>query len=183
MLQVNNARKGFFEHSEYQAMFRALSEELRPVLAFAYYTGTRRGEILSVQWPQVDLVERVVRLNPGETKNDEPRIVPLTDELFELLAMQKARRDQFWPSCPWVFYHWNSGKPVKDFRAEWERACRAVGLWDEKTGKATWLFHDLRRSGVRNLIRSGTPEVVAMRISGHKTRSVFDRYNIVSEQD
>jgi integrase len=185
MLKVNNARQGFFEHSEYQAMFRALREELRPVLAFAYYTGCRRGEILSLQWPQVDLMEKAVRLEVGTTKNNEARIIPLAPELLDLLTLQKTRRDQYWPDTPWVFYRYADGRQIGDFREAWKRACRSSGLWqgDEKTGRPTRLFHDLRRTGVRNLVRSGAPERVAMAISGHKTRAVFDRYNIVSGRD
>jgi integrase len=77
------------------------------------------------------------------------------------------------------------GKRIKNFRKAWVVACQKVGLWegDPDTGGPTKMFHDLRRTGVRNLIRAGVPGKVAMEISGHKTRSVFDRYNIVSEPD
>jgi integrase len=64
-LKENNVRKGFFEHEDYTALLKTLPAELRPVLTFAYYTGCRKGEILSLQWSQVDLLERVVRLEAG----------------------------------------------------------------------------------------------------------------------
>ncbi len=179
-LKEHNVRKGFFEPEEYCRMREALPPEIRPVMTFAYYTGCRRAEILSLQWGQVDLAERVVRLEPGTTKNDQARTIPLTGELHDTLVMQKAIRDQQWPKCPWVFFR--AGEPLRDFRDAWEAAARAARLTDEG-GKPTKLFHDLRRTGVRNLIRAGVPERVAMAISGHKTRSVFDRYNIVSESD
>lgn len=183
MLEENNVRKGFFEHEDFLRLRDVLPEEIRPILTFAYYTGCRKGEILGLHWGQVDLNERVVRLDPGTTKNDEPRLIPLTEALFSTLVEQKAKRDRLHPTCEYVFFR--EGERILDFRGAWDQACFDAKLWigDEKTGKPSRLFHDLRRSGVRNLVRAGVPERIAMAISGHKTRSVFDRYNIVSESD
>lgn len=179
-LEENNVRKGFFEDDQYRALLAELADYLKPVLAFAYFTGCRRGEILSLQWSQVDLIESVVRLEPGTTKNDESRTIPLVSELREALAARKLLRDVMHPNCPWVFF--NEGQRVKSIKTAWERACKRAGLVTAD-GKHSRIFHDLRRTGVRNLVRAGVPENVAQRISGHKTRAVFDRYNIVSDDD
>jgi len=154
----------------------------RLAVTFAYFTGCRRGEILPLKWDQVDLLEHVVRLEPGSTKNREARLIPLAPELCGMLAIGKATRDQEFPSCPWVLAR--DGQPIggHTLRDAWEGACKVAGFIDQ-AGKPTKLFHDLRRTGVRNLIRAGVPERVAMSISGHRTRAVFDRYNIVSEAD
>ena len=126
--------------------------------------------------------ERVVRLEPGETKNDEARTIPLAPDLYEML--KQCRRKPVIPTLPespWVFSR--AGKPDSGFQGRHGRApARRRGLVDA-SGEPAKLFHDLRRTGVRNLIRAGVPERVAMPISGHKTRAVFDRYNIVSESD
>jgi hypothetical protein len=100
-----------------------------------------------------------------------------------MVRMQKSIRDQKWPECPWVFFR--SGRPIKTFTGAWATACIAAELFQNEGGQEipTRLFHDLRRTRVRNLVRAGVPERVAMAISGHKPRSVFDRYNIVSERD
>ncbi|MEN6535348.1 MAG: site-specific integrase [Bryobacteraceae bacterium] len=182
-LEEHNVRKGFFEHGDYLKLRAELPEELRPLLTFAYYTGCRRGEILALKWSQVDLLEGVIRLEPGTTKNKQARVIPLAPEVWESLKMQRAIRDEKYPDCPCVFFR--DGKPIKQFKDGWASACQRAGLWtgDEKTGRPSVLFHDLRRTGVRNLLRAGVPEKIAMGISGHKTRSVFDRYNIVTESD
>src|SRR5262249_4363798 len=95
----------------------------------------------------------------------------LRDALLDVLLRRVAVRRL---DCPYVFHR--DGTPVRSFRRAWLTACKQAGV----EGK---VFHDLRRSGVRNMVRAGVPELVAMRISGHRTRSVFDRYDITSEDD
>ena len=148
------------------------------MLDFAYKYGWRKSEILKLQWEQVDFHAGTVRLEPGTTKNREARTVVLTDELMKMLRQRfigtQELSERTGQPIPWVFHR--RGKPVRDFRDAWRTARKTAGI-------PTQLFHDLRRSAVRNMIRAGIPEAVAMKISGHKTRSVFDRYNIVSEGD
>lgn len=171
MLKENNVRKGFIEYEDYLALLGKLREHIKPVLTFAYYSGWRRSEIIGLKWSQVNLRDGIVRLEPGETKNSEGRTLYMESELWDLLKhLHKSRR----MDCLLVFNV--NGKRICDFRKSWETACASVG-------KSGLLFHDLRRSAVRNMVRAGVSERIAMTITGHKTRSVFDRYNIVSQED
>ena len=171
MLKENNVRKGFFEREDFVAVRNALPEYLKPVVTFAYNTGWRRSEVLNLTWRSVDLKEGMVRLDPGETKNDEGRAVYLDDELLDV--MEDLQRKKVF-GCPYVFHR--NGSQIRDFRSAWSNAFKEAKI-------PVMLFHDLRRTAVRNMVRAGIPERVAMTISGHKTRSVFDRYNIVSPED
>lgn len=170
MLKEAPPRKGFLEYADFQKLRHELPEYLRSILTVAYYTGMRLGEILGLRWKNVSFHEAEIALDPGTTKNDDPRSVPLVGELLEMLKMERQKS----PEAEFVFTR--RGRHLQSFNKAWASACERAGL-------GGLLFHDLRRTGLRNLVRAGVPERVAMAISGHKTRAVFERYNIVSGRD
>ena len=192
-LRENTVRAGFFERDQYLAVQRHLPPSMQPVVTFAYVTGWRiASEVLPLQWRQVDLKAGEVRLDPGTTKNLEGRVFYLTSELHELLKAQRkaAVRIQRRKGMivQHVFFHdvptksgdvgfW-SGHAIapSGFYHAWCRARIAAGCPGS-------IPHDFRRTAIRNMVRAGIPERVAMKLSGHKTRSVFDRYNVVSDGD
>jgi integrase len=188
MLKENNARQGFFEPDQMAEILAQLPADLRPPIEFAFLTGWRvKSEVLSRQWRHVDFKRGTVRLEPGEAKNDEPREIFMTKALRTLLEAQKAKVDELKAKgkiVPWVFFRMVAEKrkgpkqpqPIKSLTKAFKRAAA-------RTGYPGRIPHDLRRSAVRQFVRQGIPERVAMRLTGHKTRSVFDRYDIVSEGD
>ena len=156
-VKVRNTREGFFEMAELERVISALPEPLRPVVRFAGLTGWRKGEILSLQWARVDFEAGVVRIAPGETKNDEGREFPFRS-LPQLAALLEAQREytreiekEHGAIIPWVFHR--RGKPIRSMIASWRKACRQAGL-------GGWLFHDIRRTAVRNLERAGVSRSV-----------------------
>jgi integrase len=179
MLREDNARQGFLEPADFERVVTELPAWLRDPARFAYLTGWRRGEIVSLSWSDINRAAGTVTLRRERSKNGDARVLPLTAALAELIErrwrarQELAVQDGILP--PLVFFH-GSGRPLTDFRASWKRACKAAGV-------PGILFHDLRRSAVRNLDRAGVSESVAMAITGHKTTSVYRRYRILDESD
>jgi integrase len=171
MLAENNVRQGFLEHGDFVSLLGNLPDHLQPLVEFLYRSGWRRGEAIKLEWRDVDLSGKVVRLRIENSKNKEARILPLTGRLWEIIQ-DRARVRRL--DCPAVFHH--DGHKIGGFKKSWATACKKSGL--EGT-----LVHDLRRCAARNLSRAGVPEAVAMEITGHKTRSMYRRYRIVDERD
>jgi integrase len=170
-LKEATPRKGFVEDGQYRDLTKHTRELWLRALAVAYTFGFRKGELLRMRCSQVNLGGQTIRLHRGETKSGEPRLIKMTREVLILLTACLQGKGQ----NDYVFTRKNSAL-IRDFRGAWETLCAAAGV--------PYLpFHDLRRSAVRNIIRRGVPERVAMAIGGHKTRAIFDRYNIVSEAD
>jgi len=176
MLKENNVRKGFFEPAEFKALIEQLPDYLKGFSTFGYKIGWRVSEISILTWSHVDREQGSVRLEPHETKNGKGRIVYLDDELKEIFNNQWEARKTSKTLIPYVFPGKDGKDRIKDFRFAWNKACK-----NAKIGKK--LFHDFRRTAIRNMVRSGIPEGVAMKVSGHETRSVFERYNIADDKD
>src|SRR6267378_918298 len=162
LLKEPPARKGFVEREQFETVLSKLPEPLRPLATFLYYCGVRVGEAKQIVWSQIDLKNALVRLEGEQTKTSEARIIPLPDVLVSVLKNVKLKEGLVFDS--------------RGLRDEWSKAVKAAE-------KPNLLIHDLRRSAIRNLIAAGVAEKVAMSISGHKTRAVFDRYHIVSTDD
>ena len=182
MLAEAPPRAGFFGDGDIEALCAHLPAYLIPFVRFAYITGWRRGEIRDLEWRHIDWERREVRLEPGETKNGEGRTFPMTPEIETILRERATARNRLAREggtiYARVFWHNHFGTiaPIRDFRSSWKKACAQAGI----PGR---IFHDLRRSAIRNMVRKGVPERVAMMLSGHRTRSVFDRYNIIDSGD
>lgn len=171
-LAENNIRQGFLEDDQYEKLLESCLEIwFQALVEMGATYGWRISELLKLKVNQVDLANWTIRLHPGTTKNKEGREVKMTQmvhALLELCFEGKGPDD-------YVFTRPN-GKRVKDFRGTWEKARSAAGV-------PNLLFHDLRRTAARNFRRAGIAEGVIMKIGGWKTRSVFERYAIVSQAD
>ncbi len=177
VIQVRNARSGFFEDAEFRAVLAHLPADVAAVAEFLYWTGWRKGEALHLEWRSVDLKAGILRIE--DSKNGDARTLPFRalPDLAALIERQRERTDAVQAArgliVPRVFHR--NGEPIRSFRGTWAKACEAVGV--------RRLLHDFRRTAARNMSRAGVPEPVIMALCGWKTRSVFDRYRVVCERD
>jgi integrase len=185
MLVEDNARQGFVEPAAFEVLASKLPEPIDDIARFAYLSGWRKEQILSIRWDQVNRTAREVRPE-SQARNKRTPALPLAGGLWDVIERRwKARRflvlDEMGretgvTQISEFVFHSGQGARVVDLRKSWATAAKAAGL-------PKVLFHDLRRSAVRNMIRAGVPQSVAMRISGHRTTAMFNRYDITSDTD
>ena len=201
MLRETNVREGFFSREEVDRLTAHMPADLGRMVLFGFLTGWRLGEIQGLEWRNVDFKVGEIRLDPGTTKNRKGRVFPFTREIRGILetAIPKAKATVA-PENEAVTPMKAKGMPAPAekvfrqgaFRKTWATANHLAGLpctvIPKKDGrprriKAQRTFHDLRRSAAREMVRQGIPEKHIMALMGWETRSVFDRYNIVSGAD
>ncbi|MCL6505765.1 MAG: site-specific integrase [Bryobacteraceae bacterium] len=173
-LTEDNVRTGILDHAGYGRLRDLLPPPYNLLLVIGYHSGARLGELLALEWEQVDLERKQIRLEAHCTKTRKPRVLPLCGEMLAWLEMARAERDAFYPDCPWVFQR--DGRQMKFNWRTWRSFVKRAGLPELR-------FHDLRRTALTNMVRAGIREKQAMEISGHLTRRTFERYHIVGEHD
>lgn len=200
--EIGNERQGFFETADFEVVAAKLPEYLRDFCRFGFVTGWRKGSIESLRWS--DVGEDVIYLRAENSKTRKAETMPLEGELQEIIDRRRAAailkgKDGNTRFAEYVFHC--KGEPVGDFRKAWASACVAAGLGKmicPKCGSESAdrrcepckadtrysgkIFHDFRRTASRNMIAAGVPQAVAMKITGHRTDSMFRRYAIVDEE-
>lgn len=174
-LKEDNVREGFLETPQYRLILDVLPDPVKPVFVVGFHLGMRTGELLKLKRDWVDLAEGLIYVNGRVTKNRKPKTAPIYGDMRAWLDMLITRGGLVAPKNKALFV-WEDGSAIKSFRGSWEKAIEAAGL-------PGLLFHDLRRTAVRNMIRAGVPEKIAMEVSGHKTAAMLWRYNITDTRD
>jgi integrase len=160
--RFNNIRLRDFDGSQLRLL--ELPDHLRLLFVTAYHVGLRSGALLRIKWSQVDREQSCIWMEGKKpNRKPEPVAVPIYGDMAKFLDLQPRQSEYLFTRGP---------TRIKDFRESWDQACERAGIPD-------LLFHDLRRTAVRNLRRAGVPESV----TGHRTRTVFERYNITDQSD
>jgi len=177
----SDVRDRILSPDEFEVLMQNSSGHTKALIATGYYTGMRKGEILSLTWDKVDLVNRIIKLDADDTKDKEARNIPICDELYKILfslpnRIQESDKDNH------VFQY--NGKAITRYiRDGLKKACKGAGIKYGRFVKGGFIFHDLRHTFNTNMRKAGVPESVIMEITGHSTREMFDRYNTIDEED
>ncbi len=182
--EKSQVREGFIERADYQKILAELPDSLRAIFVCAFHTGARSGELKKIKWGHVNFKGGIIELAAKNTKNTEGRWLPIWGDMEQYLKRQKAVRDRDFPRCEYVFfwmhgYHQRAipGTPLRDFRFAWRESC-------ERAGYPKLLFHDLRRSAIKYADQeAGISQDLVRLMSGHKTPSIYSRYNIRGGRD
>jgi integrase len=172
MLPEDNVRQGYFNEDHFRSCLKFANPILKDALIVAYYTGWRIDSILHLEWVNVD--SDVIRLRMNQTKNRKATTFPLGPfpELSE--AIERRRESGKGLITPHVFHR--KGERVISIRKAWEIARKKANV----PGR---LIHDLRRTAVRNLKKTGWSDTEIMNMVGLKTISMLLRYGITTEED
>jgi integrase len=177
MLKRNsNARNRILSKDEFEDLLVNSPQHIKGIVATGYYTGMREGEILNLTWDKADLKNRLIQLEPEDTKDKEARAIPIIDDLHGILkSIPRAIHD------PHVFLY--KGRPIKSINRALRTACKGAGITWGRFNKDGFVFHDLRHTFNTNMRKAGIFESVIMEITGHSTREMFDRYNTIDKED
>jgi integrase len=183
-LTLDNVQERFFEQDMFILARSCLQVDYQLAITIDKVYGWRtQSEVLTRQWRHVDLTVGTLRLDPGEAKNKNGRVVYLTQELQTMFAAQLARvralEQKLGKVIPYVFPHLEGhlqGTRIKDFKIAWKTACI-------KAGCPGMHRHDFRRTAVRNFESAGVPRSIAMKNTGHRTESVYIPYDILDDAD
>jgi len=174
MPKLSNSRMLSISHYDFMHLLECAEEHIKPVLTMAYYEPMRKDEIIRLTWKEIDIKAGFIRLAASRTKGGiEGRSIPIHPAVRKMLSLlprsfQSNR----------VFLRRVNGQyeQFNDFRKSWKSARKKAGLDD-------FVFHDFRHVAISNLRKAGNSPTVIMKASGHKTMSMFLRYNLVDEED
>jgi integrase len=171
MLPENNARDRILSNDEQRRLLSYLPPHAAQIVQFSILTGMRAGEVYNLAWDRVDFKQRVIRLESEDTKNSEPRVIYLNDELLDIMC-EAGKVRGFGHKRVFTY----KGQPIASIKTCFRRACRMAGI-------DNFRFHDLRHTFNTNMRKAGVDQSVIMKLTGHKTPSMFQRYNTVDLAD
>jgi integrase len=174
MPKLSNSRMLTISHEDYLHLLECSEEHIKPVLTMAYYEPMRKDEIIRLTWKEVDIKAGFIRLAASRTKGGiEGRSIPIHPEVRKMLSSLPR---SFQSNRVFLRRVNEQFEQFNDFRKSWKSARKKAGLDD-------FVFHDFRHVAISNLRKAGNSPTVIMKASGHKTMSMFLRYNLVDEED